>query len=47
MEGAVRKNIKYHLYHLFTSLVLPNFVYGLPVYAASEPDLNINTELFR
>ena len=26
---------------LFTSLVLPNFVYGLPVYGASEPDLNI------
>ena len=26
--------------HLFTSLVLPNFIYGLPVYGASEPDLN-------
>ena len=38
MEGSVRKDIKYHL---FTSLVSPNFVYGLPVYGASEPDLNI------
>ena len=27
--------------HLFTSLVLPNFIYGLPVYGASEPDLKI------
>ena len=27
--------------HLFTSLVLPNFIYDLPVYGASEPDLNI------
>ena len=27
--------------HLFTSLVLPNFIYGLPVYGGSEPDLNI------
>ena len=27
--------------HLFTSLVLPNFIYGLPVYGASEPDLNV------
>ena len=27
--------------YLFTSLVLPNFIYGLPVYGASEPDLNI------
>jgi len=27
--------------HLFTSLVLSNFVYGLPVYGASEPDHNI------
>ena len=27
--------------HLFTVLVLPNFIYGLPVYGASEPDLNI------
>ena len=27
--------------HLFTFLVLPNFIYGLPVYGASEPDLNI------
>ena len=35
---AVRKDIKFHL---FTSLVLPNFVYGLPVYGASEPDLDI------
>ena len=26
---------------LFTSLVLLNFIYGLPVYGASEPDLNI------
>ena len=26
--------------HLFTFLVLPNFIYGLPVYGASEPDLN-------
>ena len=25
--------------HLFTSLVLPNFIYGLPVYGASETDL--------
>ena len=25
--------------HLFTSLVLPNFIYGLLVYGASEPDL--------
>ena len=41
MERSVRKDIKYHLYHLFTSLVLPNFVYGLPVYGASESDLNI------
>ena len=29
------------IYHLFTVLVLPNFIYGLPVYGASEPDLNI------
>ena len=41
MEGSVRKDIKYHSYQLFTSLVLPNFVYGLPVYGASEPDINI------
>ena len=27
--------------HLFTFLVLPNFIYGLPVYGASEPDLNV------
>ena len=27
--------------HLFTVLVLPNCIYGLPVYGASEPDLNI------
>ena len=27
--------------HLFTSLVLPNLIYGLPVYGGSEPDLNI------
>jgi len=27
--------------HLFKSLVLPNFTYCLPVYGASEPDLNI------
>ena len=27
--------------HLFTSLVLPNFIYGVPVYGASEPDLNV------
>ena len=27
--------------HLFTVLVLPYFIYGLPVYGASEPDLNI------
>ena len=27
--------------HLFTFLVLPNFSYGLPVYGASEPDLNV------
>ena len=27
--------------HLFTFLVLPNFVYGVSVYGASEPDLNI------
>ena len=27
--------------HLFTVLVLPNFIYGSPVYGASEPDLNI------
>ena len=27
--------------HLFTSLVLPNFLYDLPIYGASEPDLNI------
>ena len=26
---------------LFTSLVLSNFIYGLPVYGASEPDLTI------
>ena len=26
---------------MFTSLVLPNFIYGLPVYGASAPDLNI------
>ena len=26
---------------MFTSLVLPNFIYGLPVYGASESDLNI------
>ena len=26
---------------LFTSFVLSNFIYGLPVYGASEPDLNI------
>ena len=25
--------------HLFTVLVSPNFIYGLPVYGASEPDL--------
>ena len=30
--------------YLFTSLVLPTcyFIYGLPVYEASEPDLNIH-----
>ena len=27
--------------HLFTVLVSPNFIYGLPLYGASEPDLNI------
>ena len=27
--------------HLFTVLVSPNFIYDLPVYGASEPDLNI------
>ena len=27
--------------HLFTVLVSPNSIYGLPVYGASEPDLNI------
>ena len=27
--------------HLFTVLVSPNFIYGLPVYGASEPHLNI------
>ena len=27
--------------HLFTVLVLPNYIYGSPVYGASEPDLNI------
>ena len=27
--------------HLITVLVSPNFIYGLPVYGASEPDLNI------
>ena len=27
--------------HLFTVLVLPNFIYGLPVYGTSEPALNI------
>ena len=27
--------------HFFTSLVLPNFIYGVPVYGASEPDLNV------
>ena len=27
--------------HLFTVLVLPNFIYGLPVYGAFEPNLNI------
>ena len=27
--------------HLFTVLVLPNFIYGLPVYGASETYLNI------
>ena len=27
--------------YLFTSLVLPNFISGLPVYGASAPDLNI------
>ena len=27
--------------HLFTVLVLPNFIYGSPIYGASEPDLNI------
>ena len=27
--------------HLFTVLVSPNFIYGLPVYGASELDLNI------
>ena len=27
--------------HLFTSLILPNFIYGLPVYGASEPNLNV------
>ena len=41
MEGAVRKDIKNDLYHLFTSLVLPNFVYDLPICGTFEPDLNI------
>ena len=27
--------------HLFTVLVSPNFIYGLPAYGASEPDRNI------
>ena len=27
--------------HLFTVLLLPNCIYGLPVYGASEPDLKI------
>ena len=27
--------------HLFTVLVSPNFIYGLPLYEVSEPDLNI------
>ena len=27
--------------HLFTVLVLPNFIDGSPLYGASEPDLNI------
>ena len=32
--------------YLFTSLVLPNFIYGLPVYGASAPDLNIVQNFF-
>ena len=28
--------------HLFTFLVLPSFSYGLSVYGASQPDLNIS-----
>ena len=31
--------------HLFTVLVLPNCIYGLPVYGASEPDLNITQNI--
>ena len=33
--------LQYEIDHLFTVLVFPNFIYGLPVYEASEPDLNI------
>ena len=33
--------LQYEIDHLFTVLVFPNFIYGLPVYGASEPDLNI------
>ena len=33
--------LQYEIDHLFTVSVFPNFIYGLPVYGASEPDLNI------
>ena len=28
--------------HMLTSIVFPNFIYGLPVYGASEPGFNNN-----
>ena len=42
--GPLEKNNILFLF--FTSLVLPNFKYGLPIYGASEPDLNIIENFF-
>ena len=36
-----KKYLQAEIDHLFTVLLSPNFIFGLPVYGASEPDLNI------
>ena len=38
---TLRKEQYSQIDHMFTVLVSPNFIYGLPVYGASETDLNI------